>query len=111
MATALTLRASFLPLLLLATGSTSRCEFSTDAGTGELHIRGTVHFLEVEGGCWQVVATDGGRYELQSGQAPASVLRDGARVALDVSLSEDRVSNCQVGTPIEVRRVLEVDVD
>jgi hypothetical protein len=109
MATALTLRASLFPFLLLATGSTSRCELSTDSGTGELHIVGTVNFREIEGGCWQVVATDGGRYELRPGQAPASVLRDGARVALVVRLNEDRVSACQVGTPIDVWRVVEVD--
>ncbi len=103
-------RVSLLPLLLLATGSGTRCELSSDAGTGELHIRGTVRFLEAEGGCWQVVATDGGRYELRKDQAPASVLRDGARVGLVVNLSERRVRSCQVGTLIDVRRVVEVDV-
>nr|MBA3555928.1 hypothetical protein [Gemmatimonadales bacterium] len=77
---------SLLPLMFLATGTASRCELSTDAGTGELHIRGTVNFLEAGSGsgCWQIVATDGGRYELWPEQAPASVLRDGARVALVV---------------------------
>lgn len=109
MATALRLRASLLPLLLLASGSATRCELATDSGTGELHIIGTVRFLEVEGGCWQVVATDGGRYELRPDQAPASVLRDGARVELEVRLSESRVSACRVGTPVEVRRVMAVD--
>lgn len=109
MATALTLRGSLLPMLLLAAGTGTRCEIATDGGTGELHIRGTVHFLESEGGCWQIVATDGGRYELRPDQTPAQVLRNGARVALVVDVDERRVSDCQVGTPVDVRRVVEVE--
>lgn len=69
---------SLLPLMFLATGTANRCELSTDTLTGELHIRGTVNFIEggSENACWQIVATDGGRYELWPEQAPASVLRD-----------------------------------
>src|SRR5918995_6722767 len=85
--TATTLRASLLPLLLLASGSASRCELSTDAGTGELRIVGTVRFLESESGCWQVESADGRRYELLPSQAPPSILRDGARVLLMVQPS------------------------
>ena len=32
-----TARVTLLPLLLLATGTVSRCELSTDSSTGELH--------------------------------------------------------------------------
>lgn len=106
-----TLRLSLLPLLLLAGGTASRCELSTDAGTGELHIVGTVRFLEMDGGCWQLVATDGGRYQLQPGQAPESVLRDGASVALIVRLRTEPATACRVGTPVEVREVVETDAD
>jgi hypothetical protein len=104
------LRASLLPLLLLAGGSTSRCELSTDSGTGELHIEGTVKFFE-SGGCWQIVATDGGRYELDREQAPASVLREGARVSLVVYVNERRGRRCRVGTPVDVWRVVEVRIE
>lgn len=104
------LRGSLVPLLLLAGGSASRCELSTDSGTGELHIQGTVNFLE-SGGCWQIVATDGGRYELNGDQAPASVLRDGARVSLVVYVNERRGRRCRVGTPVDVWRVVEVRVE
>ena len=110
MATVVLLRGSLLPLLLVVGGSTSRCELSTDSGTGELHIEGTVNFLE-RGGCWQVVATDGGRYELDGDQAPDSVLRDGARVSLVVYVNERRGRRCRVGTPVDVWRVVEVRVE
>jgi hypothetical protein len=102
---------SLLPLVLLATGTGNRCSLSTDSGTGELHLSGTVHFLEVEDGCWQLEASNGYRYELQPGQAPASLLRDGVSASVVGQPAEDSATGCQVGMPIDVRRVLSVEVD
>jgi len=104
------LHASLVPLLLLASGTTNRCQLSTDSGTGELHISGTVHFLRVENGCWQLEAENGRRYELQPEQAPASLLRDGARVTVVGQPVEGSETGCQVGMPIDVRRVVSVEV-
>jgi hypothetical protein len=103
------LRASTLPLLLLASVNTSRCQLSTDSGTGELHIRGTVHFLRVEHGCWQLEAGNGRSYELQPGQAPASLLRDGARVSVVGQPADPTETGCRVGMPLDVRRVVSVE--
>jgi hypothetical protein len=103
------LRASLVPLLLLTGGTTSVCVITTDSSTGELHIFGTVRFLETGAGCWQVVATNGETYEIDASQAPASVLRDGARVALVVYVRETHRGECRVGTPVDVWRVVEVD--
>lgn len=110
MSTGRTLRGSLLPLVLLATGTGNRCSLSTDSGTGELHLSGTVHFLEVGDGCWQLEASNGYRYELQPGQAPASLLRDGVRVSVVGQPAEDSATGCQVGMPIDVRRVVSVEV-
>jgi len=104
-----TVRASLLPLLLLASGTVSRCQLSTDAGTGELHLSGTVRFLESEGGCWQLEADDGRRYELYPDQAPAAVLRDGARVRLLARPSEQPARACRSAMPVDVRRVESVE--
>lgn len=104
------LRASLVPLLMLASGTTNRCQLSTESGTGELHISGTVHFLQVENGCWQLEAENGRRYELQPEQAPASVLRDGARVSVVGQPAERSETGCRVGMPIDVRRVVLVEV-
>ena len=104
------LHASLVPLLLLASGTTNRCQFSTDSGTGELHISGTVHFLRVENGCWQLEAESGRHYELQPEQAPASLLRDGARVSVVGQPAEGSETGCQVGMPLDVRRVVSVEV-
>jgi hypothetical protein len=104
MTSASSLRLSVLPLLLLASGRTSRCQITTASGTGELLIVGTIDFLEVEAGCWQLIASDGRRYVLQPEGAPDSVLRDGARVRLVGRLSEEPVRGCAMGTAVEVTR-------
>lgn len=103
------LHASLLPLLLLASGTTSRCQLSTDSGTGELHISGTVHFIRVKNGCWQLESADGRRYELQPGQAPAALLRDGARASVVAHPAEGSETGCQVGMPLDVRRVVSLE--
>jgi hypothetical protein len=104
------LHASLVPLLLLASGTTNRCQLSTDSGTGELHLSGTVHFVQIESGCWQLEAESGRRYELQPEQAPASLLRDGAKVSVVGQLAEGTETGCRVGMPIDVRRVVSVEV-
>lgn len=105
-----TARASLLPLLLLASGSISRCRLSTDSSTGALHLSGTVRFLESERGCWLLESEDGRRYELHPEQAPASVLRDGARVRLLAQPSEAPEPACRSAMPVDVRRVESVEV-
>ena len=101
--------AALLPLLLLASGTNSRCQFSTDSGTGELHISGTVHFLRVENGCWQLETESGRHYELQPGRVPSSLLRDRARVRVVGQPVEKSDTGCQVGMPLEVLRVVSMD--
>lgn len=101
--------AALLPLLLLASGTDSRCQFSTDSGTGELHISGTIHFLRIESGCWQLEGVDGRRYELQPGRVPSSLLRDRARVRVVGQPVEKSETGCQVGMPLEVLRVVSME--
>ena len=102
---------ALVPLILLASGAPSRCELSTDSGTGELRIIGTVHFLEVDGGCWQLDAGEGRRYELLPDQAPASLLRHGARASVVGQLAEASETGCSVGLPLAVRRVVSLEPD
>ncbi len=86
-------------------------DFSCSAGTGAfapsagIRVSGTVRFVNVEGGCWQLQAQNGARYELQPTQAPARVLVDGAQVVLVVRLRTDLVSVCMVGDIVDVERV------
>ncbi len=103
------LRASLMPMLLLASANTSHCRLATDSDTGELHISGTVRFLQVGNGCWQLEASNGRRYELRPAQAPASLLRHGATVTVVGQPAEGSETGCRVGMPLDVRRVVSVD--
>jgi hypothetical protein len=105
MATASTVRASLVPLLLLAATSNYQCQVNTAPGTGELRIFGTIHFVAVEDGCWTLDTSDGRRYELRSDQVPERLLRDGARVSVLGVERDDLASVCQVGTLLDVRQV------
>ena len=104
-----TLRLSLLPLILLASTGVDRCELSTAPGTGALHISGTIPVLEIEGGCWQLEAGDGRRFELRPAELPDVARRDGARVTLVGTPRNDIASVCQVGTVLEVERVVRVE--
>lgn len=98
---------SLLPLLLVsATGSTTRCSLSTESGTGELRISGTVLYLEARGRCWRLDAGEGRHYELLPDQAPARLLQDGATATVTGQLAEAAETGCQVGLPFAVRRVI-----
>jgi hypothetical protein len=105
------LQASLIPLLLVAaTGTVDRCRLSTESGTGELRISGTVSFVEASGGCWRLDA-DGGSssYELLPDQAPSRLLRHGARVTVTAELGEASASGCRVGRPLVVHRIVAVE--
>jgi len=100
--------ATFLPLFLLASPSVSRCDISTAPGSGELRVSGTLHFLEAEGGCWQLVGLNGSRYELRASELPDAVRREGARVTL-LGTALDAAAECDGGTVFQVDRVVRVE--
>ena len=98
---------SLLPLVLAsATGTTNTCRLSTESGTGELRISGTVRSLERDGGCWQLDAGEGRVYELFPEQAPATLLQDGVRATVTGQTAEASETGCRVGLPLAVRRVV-----
>lgn len=104
-----TLRLSLLPLLLLASTAGDRCEISTAPGSGALRISGTIHFLDIQGGCWQLEAADGRMFELRPAELSAPARREGARVTLVGTPRHDRTGVCQVGTIFEVERIVRVE--
>lgn len=62
-------------------------------------IVGTIKATGVEGGCYQLQAEDGQRYELM-GKFPK---RDGLRVKIKGTLVQDVMTICQVGQPFRVK--------
>ncbi|MGH7519013.1 MAG: hypothetical protein ACREOC_16370 [Gemmatimonadales bacterium] len=95
-----------LAAILLLPASDFSCSTGGDAfGPDGIRVTGIVLFLEVEGGCWQLRADNGERYELRPDQAPASILVDGARVSAVLKTRKDLVSVCQMGQIADVQRV------
>ncbi|MEO8294580.1 MAG: hypothetical protein ABI613_03615 [Gemmatimonadota bacterium] len=75
---------------------------SSPAASSDMQIKGTVHLVNVEGGCWRLDAANGSHYEIYKGSAPAGLLEDGRQVTATVKLRPDLMSICMVGPIIEV---------
>jgi hypothetical protein len=60
---------------------------------------GTIKATGLEGGCYQLQADDGQRYEL-IGKFPK---RDGLRVTVRGDVAQDVMTICQVGQPLRVK--------
>ncbi len=102
---------AFLTAFALLQASDFSCSSGGDAfAPGGIRVTGIVVFVEVEGGCWQLQADDGARYELSPHQAPSKILVDGARVSLVLDLRDDAVSICMVGQIADVERVESVQL-
>jgi hypothetical protein len=75
--------------------------------TGSFVVAGTMRYVDVSGGCWQLEADDGRRYEV-IGQNIGEIKRDGAKVELEVIPGGNLASICQVGEIIEVVRIVNI---
>jgi len=91
--------------LVLLQASDFSCSTGSALGPDGIRVTGVVLYLDVEGGCWQLRTDSGERYELRPGQAPSTILVDGARVTLTLDLRSDLVSVCMVGRIADVAAV------
>lgn len=91
--------------LVLLQASDVTCSSGDAFAPDGIRVTGLVVFLRIEGGCWQLQADNGARYELRPDQAPPKMLVDGARVTLLLYLRTDLASFCAVGQIADVERV------
>lgn len=89
--------------LLLALGLTLGACGSADTGTSNpdaFSVQGTIEFLELEGGCWSILAPDSTRYE------PVDVSdqfrHHGLRIRATIKLRTDLGSFCMIGPIVEI---------
>lgn len=68
--------------------------------TEDIEKKGTIEFVNIEGGCWRIVTEEGKNYEPVN--LPSRFQEDGIKVEFEGTLAEDRVSTCQVGTLIDI---------
>lgn len=109
-----------LAILALTGALLSACRVSTEAtreeqitelpkqtGGATFFIRGTMRFVDVEGGCWQLISADDRFYELMGANAE-SLYIDGIHVELEVRRTVGQSSICQVGDLVEIVRIIRV---
>ena len=75
----------------------------TDSTT--IRTSGTVHAVNLEGGCWRFDAQDGRHFEIEKGSAPAGLLVDGKQATLTLKPRPDLMSTCMIGPIAEVVKV------
>ena len=66
---------------------------------------GTVHAVNLEGGCWRFDTQDGRHFEIEKGSAPAGLLTDGKQATLTLRPRPDLMSTCMIGPIAEVIKV------
>ena len=64
--------------------------------------RGTIHAVNLEGGCWRFDAEDGRHFELSTASPPAGVLADGKQATLALRPRPDLMSTCMIGPIAEI---------
>lgn len=72
---------------------------------GSFVIEGTMQFMNLETGCWLLIAEDGKRYE-PAGEDLSMLWHDGLSVVLRVRTMKGVASICQAGQTVEVLQIL-----
>ena len=91
------------PALLLSVGLALGCDILGP----DLDGRGTIRFLDLEGGCWGIL-TDEDLYEPVNLDARFRI--DGMRVDFEAKLRKDMASPCMIGPMIELTKINAVGV-
>ncbi len=63
-------------------------------------IKGTVHYISIEGGFWGIIGDDGKCYEPM--YLPSELRRGGLKAEFSIIILKDRVSIRMWGTPVEI---------
>jgi len=88
-------------MLVLSCSSTQK---KSDDEKYAYFVRGTLHFVNVEGGCWQLMSDEDEAYELSEIDL-SPIEFDGVRVEAQVKDILDAVSFCMVGKIVKVLRL------
>ena len=94
-----------LPLATCCGTSANVGEGGTDAGS--LVLSGRMEFVNIETGCWVLIAEDGRRYE-PSGERARALWNDGLNVTVRVRPLTGVASICQTGIIVEVVEIVKI---
>ncbi|OYD09884.1 hypothetical protein [Paludifilum halophilum] len=78
--------------------------------SGDFILKGTMRYLDIQGGCWVLVDESGERFELVGdAEQLARVQVDGLKVRVVVRRASDRVSRCMIGPILYLQRIIETE--
>jgi hypothetical protein len=68
-------------------------------------LKGSMHFIHVESGCWQFTAEDGKQYEL-IGTDLSALRKEGIKAEIIVRETLNTNSTCMTGTLVELLHII-----
>jgi hypothetical protein len=95
----------FLPVVDLAVAPAWAMSVQSPASQESIAVSGTIRRIGVAGSCYQLIASDGSKYELM-GEFPQ---QDGLKVKVNGVLRSDVMTICQVGKLLQVSKVRVLD--
>ena len=111
--TILAITAGTLAIISCSSGSNARPEAESPDSSAPVtqqpmsdsttfRASGTIHAVNVEGGCWRFDTEDGRHFEIIKATAPAGLLVDGKTATLTLRPRSDMMSTCMIGPMAEV---------
>lgn len=98
------MRKGFLLAAVVAAATvTAGCDSITTPDFDEV---GTVRFVEIEGGCWVIETETETLLPINLAQG---VRTDGLVVTFEANRMPDVVTTCQIGIPVEIVRIRQLD--
>jgi hypothetical protein len=99
--------AALLFLVLIHGGCRTGKEITGEQkADGSFVLAGRMEFVNIETGCWVLVANDGRRFE-PAGEQATLLLKDGLRVTVRVTALAGVASVCQTGPIVQVEEILD----
>ncbi len=103
------IRTALIALILAAAACATP---SADQYKGAIEVVGTMHLMQLEGGCWVLQAgeeLDDVQVYLLDGELLPELMTEGATVTLIIRPNPKAASVCQVGTVAEVLEIIDFD--
>ena len=95
----------FVIMMLAVSGGCSSGDSINKYGPEAYILKGTMHFIHVESGCWQFTAEDGKQYEL-IGTDLSTLHKEGLKAEIIVRDQSNTNSTCMTGTLVELLHIM-----
>ena len=92
-------------IMLAVSGGCSSGDSIRKYGPDAYILKGSMHFIHVESGCWQCIDENGKQYEL-FGTDLSALQKEGMKVEIIVRGKSNIYSTCMTGTLVELLHIM-----